>query len=155
MWWTLELLSRPPLHPAIFPQRHSSTPVNACDKTDISRPRLACRYLRTSHIILHYLQFDPTAYVFHCSRRTTTILEILGQDHPHAHKRTQDNMDIDDLLAEVAVDTTPRETRDLQELTRLWVAERVTPEILPWPSDLMDRVLDRIRRQVRSHGGVE
>lgn len=59
-------------------------------------------------------------------------------------------MDIDDLLAEVTVDTTPRETRDLQELTRLWVAERVAPEILPWPSDLMDRVLDRIRRQVRS-----
>jgi GINS complex subunit 4 len=58
-------------------------------------------------------------------------------------------MDIDDLLAEVAVDFTPRETCDLQELTRCWVAERVAPEILPWPSDLMDRVLDRIRRQVR------
>jgi GINS complex subunit 4 len=58
-------------------------------------------------------------------------------------------MDIDDLLAEVAVDSTPRETRDLQDLTRCWVAERVAPEILPWPSDLMNRVLDRIRRQVR------
>jgi hypothetical protein len=58
-------------------------------------------------------------------------------------------MDIDDLLAEVAVDSTPRETRDLQELARCWVAERVAPELLPWPSDLMDRVLDRIRRQVR------
>lgn len=57
-------------------------------------------------------------------------------------------MDIDDLLAEVAVDTTPQETRDLQELTRCWVAERVAPEILPWPSDLMDRVQSRIRRQV-------
>ena len=57
-------------------------------------------------------------------------------------------MDIDDLLAEVAVDSTPRETRDLQELTRCWVAERVAPEILPWPSDLMERVLERIRRQV-------
>jgi hypothetical protein len=57
-------------------------------------------------------------------------------------------MDIDDLLAEVAVDSTPRETRDLQELTRCWVAERVAPEILPWPSELMDRVLERIRRQV-------
>ncbi|KAH7390619.1 hypothetical protein BKA66DRAFT_459399 [Pyrenochaeta sp. MPI-SDFR-AT-0127] len=57
-------------------------------------------------------------------------------------------MDIDDLLAEVAVDSTPRETRDLQELTRCWVAERVAPEILPWPSELMDRVLERIRRQI-------
>ncbi|OAL01431.1 GINS complex, Sld5 component [Phaeosphaeriaceae sp. SRC1lsM3a] len=59
-------------------------------------------------------------------------------------------MDIDDLLAEVAVDTTPQETRDLQDLTRCWVAERVAPEILPWPSDLMDRVSARIRRQIES-----
>ncbi|KAH7410295.1 hypothetical protein DE146DRAFT_345970 [Phaeosphaeria sp. MPI-PUGE-AT-0046c] len=59
-------------------------------------------------------------------------------------------MDIDDLLAEVAVDTTPQETRDLQELTRCWVAERVAPELLPWPSDLMDRVSSRIRRQIES-----
>jgi hypothetical protein len=58
-------------------------------------------------------------------------------------------MDIDDLLAEVAVDSIPQETRDLQELTRCWVAERVAPEILPWPSEVMDRVLERIRKQVR------
>ncbi|KAF1848397.1 GINS complex, Sld5 component [Cucurbitaria berberidis CBS 394.84] len=57
-------------------------------------------------------------------------------------------MDIDDLLAEVAVDSTPQETRDLQELTRCWVAERVAPEILPWPKDLMDSVLERIQRQI-------
>ncbi|KAH9869416.1 hypothetical protein IAQ61_006622 [Plenodomus lingam] len=57
-------------------------------------------------------------------------------------------MDIDDLLAEVAADSTPQETHDLQELTRCWVAERVAPEILPWPSELMERVLERIRRQI-------
>jgi GINS complex subunit 4 len=57
-------------------------------------------------------------------------------------------MDIDDLLAEVAIDSTPQEIRDLQELTRYWVAERVAPEILPWPSELMDRVLERTRKQV-------
>lgn len=33
-------------------------------------------------------------------------------------------------------------------MTRYWVAERVAPEILPWPSELMDRVLERIQRQV-------
>ncbi|RMZ72029.1 arginine N-methyltransferase 2 [Pyrenophora seminiperda CCB06] len=58
------------------------------------------------------------------------------------------NMDIDDLLAEVSVDSTPQESRDLQELTRCWVAERVAPEILPWPKELMDRVLARIARQI-------
>ncbi|KAF2244752.1 GINS complex, Sld5 component [Trematosphaeria pertusa] len=57
-------------------------------------------------------------------------------------------MDIDDLLAEVAIDSTPRETRDLQELTRCWVAERVAPEILQWPGETMDRVLERVRRQI-------
>lgn len=57
-------------------------------------------------------------------------------------------MDIDDLLAEVAVDSTPQESRDLQELTRCWVAERVAPEILPWPGQLMERALARIRKQV-------
>lgn len=57
-------------------------------------------------------------------------------------------MDIDDLLAEVSADAVPQETRDLQELTRTWVVERVAPEILPWPEALMHRVNERIRKQV-------
>lgn len=57
-------------------------------------------------------------------------------------------MDIDDLIAEVAVDSTPQESSDLHDLTRAWVAERTAPEILNWPEELMDRVLERIRRQV-------
>ena len=60
-------------------------------------------------------------------------------------------MDIDDLLAEVEVDTTPQETHDLQELTRRWVAERVAPELLAWPGEVMERVLERIRKQVREN----
>ena len=57
-------------------------------------------------------------------------------------------MDIDDILAEVDSHAIPRETRDLQELTRAWVTERSAPEILPWPDALMERILERIRRQV-------
>lgn len=57
-------------------------------------------------------------------------------------------MDIDDILADVSRDAVPQETRDLQELTRAWVTERVAPEILPYPEALMERVLERIRRQV-------
>ena len=64
-------------------------------------------------------------------------------------------MDIDDLLAEVSVDSTPQRSRDLQELTRCWVAERVAPEILTWPSEVMDRVLERIRKQVRCRLALE
>ena len=58
-------------------------------------------------------------------------------------------MDIDDILAEVDRESVPQETRDLQELTRAWVGERAAPELLPWPHSLMERMMDRIRRQVR------
>ena len=57
-------------------------------------------------------------------------------------------MDIDDILAEVDSHIVPQETRDLQELTRLWVTERSAPEILQWPETLMERIMDRIRQQV-------
>jgi GINS complex subunit 4 len=58
-------------------------------------------------------------------------------------------MDIDDVLAEVDGNTIPPETLDLRELTRAWVTERSAPEILPWPDTLMERVLERVRKQVR------
>ncbi|MCJ1450840.1 GINS complex subunit [Mycoblastus sanguinarius] len=57
-------------------------------------------------------------------------------------------MDIDDILAEVDSHTIPRETQDLQELTRAWVTERSAPEILPWPGTLMERVLERTKQQI-------
>ncbi|KAI9824888.1 MAG: GINS complex subunit [Thelocarpon impressellum] len=56
---------------------------------------------------------------------------------------------IDDILAEVSGgDTIPQEARDLRELCRAWVAERVAPEILPYPGQLMERVMERIRAQI-------
>ncbi|KAH0595671.1 hypothetical protein MHUMG1_06848 [Metarhizium humberi] len=71
-------------------------------------------------------------------------------------------MDIDDILREVdpATDSIPSGTRDLQALTRRWVAERSAPELLElyspntagessWPSDgLFERVNDRIKAQI-------
>jgi len=57
-------------------------------------------------------------------------------------------MEIDDILAEVDGHAIPQESRDLQALTRAWVTERSAPEILPWPESLMERVLERIRKQV-------
>ncbi|KAF2808039.1 GINS complex, Sld5 component [Mytilinidion resinicola] len=59
-------------------------------------------------------------------------------------------MDIDDILAEALHVSAPQETLDLQELTRAWVAERVAPELLPYPDALMERVLTRIRRQIET-----
>ncbi|KPM34975.1 DNA replication complex GINS protein SLD5 [Neonectria ditissima] len=60
-------------------------------------------------------------------------------------------MDIDDILRDVdpATHAVPPETRDLQDLTRLWVAERSAPELLEWPSDgLIERVNERIKSQI-------
>jgi GINS complex subunit 4 len=43
-------------------------------------------------------------------------------------------MDINDILREVdpTTSTVPRKTRDLQALTRCWVAERSAPELLSY-----------------------
>ncbi|KAI9844139.1 MAG: GINS complex subunit [Thelocarpon superellum] len=57
-------------------------------------------------------------------------------------------MDIDDILADVSVETIAQETRDLQELTRAWVGERAAPEILPYPEALLERTMERIRKQI-------
>lgn len=43
-------------------------------------------------------------------------------------------MDIDDILGQLddaAADSVPQRLRDLQALTRRWVAERSAPELLP------------------------
>lgn len=58
-------------------------------------------------------------------------------------------MDVDDILADIERQAEPQELLDLQELTRAWVAERVAPELLPYPEALMERVSSRIRKQVR------
>jgi len=42
----------------------------------------------------------------------------------------------------------PSAQLDLQLLTRAWVSERSAPELLPYPTDLIDRVMARIREQV-------
>lgn len=38
--------------------------------------------------------------------------------------------------------------RDLQDLTRAWISERAAPELLTYPTDLMDRTMTRLRAQV-------
>ncbi|PLB41173.1 putative GINS DNA replication complex subunit Sld5 [Aspergillus candidus] len=62
-------------------------------------------------------------------------------------------MDIDDILASVDQPdaSTPQSTAlDHQLLTRFWIAERGVSELLPWPAGLMDRTMERVRRQIES-----
>ena len=58
------------------------------------------------------------------------------------------DMDIDDILADLDGDNANHDVEDLRSLTRLWVAERVSPELVPWPEDLINRVMDRTAKQV-------
>ena len=37
---------------------------------------------------------------------------------------------------------------DHQQLTRFHISERTSPELLPWPSSLMSRILSRVRHQI-------
>ncbi|PSS03668.1 DNA replication complex GINS protein SLD5 [Coniella lustricola] len=60
-------------------------------------------------------------------------------------------MDIDDILREVdpSFDQIPHATRDLQTLTRAWMAERCAPELLEWPADgFFERINERIKAQI-------
>ncbi|KAK2073090.1 hypothetical protein P8C59_007397 [Phyllachora maydis] len=60
-------------------------------------------------------------------------------------------MDIDDILREIdpTSHSVPDETRDLQALTRAWIAERSAPELLEWPAGgLFERVNARIKEQI-------
>ncbi|KAK5115480.1 hypothetical protein LTR62_001139 [Meristemomyces frigidus] len=56
--------------------------------------------------------------------------------------------DISDILASISSSTTPHQTLDLQALTRAWVNERTSPELLPYPTSLIDRVMERLKKQI-------
>lgn len=58
------------------------------------------------------------------------------------------NADIQDILASVSAPSVPQRKLDLQALSRAWVNERTSPALLPYPTDLIDRVMDRIKKQV-------
>ncbi len=62
-------------------------------------------------------------------------------------------MDIDDILADLDR-TVPTSTAsialDHQQLTRFWISERAAPDVLKWPTDLMDRAMSRVRQQIET-----
>ena len=69
------------------------------------------------------------------------------------------DIDIGDILASVSAPSIPQHTLDLQALTRAWVNERTSPELLPYPKDVVERTTGRVKKQVYSyttgsHGGL-
>ncbi|KAI9838518.1 MAG: GINS complex subunit [Sclerophora amabilis] len=61
---------------------------------------------------------------------------------------THENHDDDDGPSSTGANGTASAERDLQDLTRAWVAERVGPEILPFREGVVGRVVERLRGQV-------
>ncbi|CAK1364881.1 DNA replication complex GINS protein SLD5 [Cercospora beticola] len=56
--------------------------------------------------------------------------------------------DISDILASVSAPSIDHRTLDLQALTRAWINERTSPDLLPYPTDLIQRANDGIKRQI-------
>lgn len=58
-------------------------------------------------------------------------------------------MDIDDILQEFDAGGAARDaSKDIQNLTTAWVAERTAPEIMPFQAALVERLTERIRQQI-------
>lgn len=57
--------------------------------------------------------------------------------------------DIDDILASVSAPSLDSRTLDLQSLTRAWINERTSPTLLPYPTALIDRYNENIKRQIQ------
>jgi len=68
----------------------------------------------------------------------------------HNAQNQKDRMDedISDILASVSAPPIPQATLDLQAITRAWVNERTSPRLLPYPVELVERVMERVKKQV-------
>src|SRR2546421_749822 len=65
------------------------------------------------------------------------------------------DLDISDILADIHSPEPLSQSHltstayiDHQQLTRLWTWERTCLDILPWPTELMQRVMARVRAQI-------
>lgn len=87
--------------------------------------------------------------------------EFAGSFGSSLLSRREDTVDLENLISGLRRETTtgrdfPRERNatsskqaDIERLRRIWVAERVAPEVLQFEGDLIDRIMARVRNQVR------
>lgn len=62
------------------------------------------------------------------------------------HSTIAMDIDIDNLLQ--TYDSTESSSNDLQRLQTLWTAELAAPELLPYPGELVERLMQRLRQQL-------
>lgn len=91
----------------------------------------------------------------HNKPRLIAVFPSLATMNDLTTSTTARTIPIDDILDEFddrlrppsGTQSTP--AQDLQDLTKQWIAERGAPEILPYQGALLDRVMERVREQVR------
>ena len=85
------------------------------------------------------VHFIPTS---RDNNRPPTAGTSLSTRPPYGQVHVSPAMDIDDILRTVDADARgiPADTRDLQALTRRWVAERSAPELLECETPLLSPI---------------
>lgn len=90
---------------------------------------------------LHKFYTSPTPEslrpTFNCTLHTPTCLPSPTMD-----------ADISDILASVSAPQLSQRAVDLQTLTRAWINERTSPELLPYPSELIGRCTSALQSQI-------
>ncbi|KAF3911877.1 hypothetical protein AA313_de0209886 [Arthrobotrys entomopaga] len=61
-----------------------------------------------------------------------------------------DAMDISDILREFDAENAPSNSKDYEDLLKWWINERAAPEILQYQDDLVERIMNRVRRQIET-----
>lgn len=100
----------------------------------------------------HFRPALPFQSGHHALQRVFPPLALLHHLSSNGHRRRwllNMDADISDILASVSAPPINDRTLDLQALTRAWVNERTAPELLPYPTHLIERVAGRVKQQVR------
>lgn len=112
-------------------------------------------YPKASPISLSYLDY----LIYHLYLLSLSISLFPSLPPPPRHKqerkKERKKMEIDDILATIThhgpsdpLSDSSSSQSDYALLTKFWVAERSAPDLLPWPTSLMDRINSRISSQV-------
>lgn len=92
------------------------------------------------------MDIDDTEYTGTYNSSTST----------HRHENT---VDLENLISGLRQDSrgtrnddgnssTSSKVKDIENLRRIWISERMAPELLPFQGDLIDRIMTRVRNQV-------
>lgn len=79
--------------------------------------------------------------------------------------RQENTVDLENLISGLRQDnrgtrnddgntSTSSKVLDIEHMRRIWISERMSPDLLPFEGDLIDRIMTRVRNQVRTSNSV-